>query len=421
MLPVFTVTGASCYFMEKVYGRKDKYPTRIYFLLWSLFALGYILIISLYKNSFLMTTFGLLSMILISCFYRQYKNKLVYTSFFYLYLVILDVSALPIVSLLFQIETEKALHIDFFRLCMPIISSILIVVTVRLIVQYINRNQCKKSRLDINVVSFIALLVELVILIYGILLSERRSANLEVLSITLFFFLVFDLLGIYLYRLLHVVEQLNEELMLSKQKDELEYQHLQQLQEEYEKSRKILHDMKNHILAVESLSNNKDPRAKEYINEVIENIDISNFEFKTDNKIITTLVNSKIEKTKTEGISFHAEVQDMSFDFISDLDWVIILGNILDNAIEACQQIKEGERKIELYIHQYKKMLIIRLENSVGNRPDFQCGILRSNKSGHFGIGLSNVQDAVKKYEGDIELEFNDNCFKTRIIIPVKR
>ena len=99
--------------MEKVYGRKDKYPTRIYFLLWSLFALGYILIISLYKNSFLMTTFGLLSMILISCFYRQYKNKLVYTSFFYLYLVILDVSALPIVSLLFQIETEKALHIDF--------------------------------------------------------------------------------------------------------------------------------------------------------------------------------------------------------------------------------------------------------------------------------------------------------------------
>ena len=134
-----------------------------------------------------MTTFGLLSMILISCFYRQYKNKLVYTSFFYLYLVILDVSALPIVSLLFQIETEKALHIDFFRLCMPIISSILIVVTVRLIVQYINRNQCKKSRLDINVVSFIALLVELVILIYGILLSERRSANLEVLSITLFF------------------------------------------------------------------------------------------------------------------------------------------------------------------------------------------------------------------------------------------
>src|SRR5699024_7562886 len=115
-------------------------------------------------------------------------------------------------SLLFQIETEKALHIDFFRLCMPIISSILIVVTVRLIVQYINRNQCKKSRLDINVVSFIALLVELVILIYGILLSERRSANLEVLSITLFFFLVFDLLGIYLYRLLHVEEQLNEEL-----------------------------------------------------------------------------------------------------------------------------------------------------------------------------------------------------------------
>lgn len=406
--------------MEKVYGRKDKYPTRIYFLLWSLFALGYILIISLYKNSFLMTTFGLLSMILISCFYWQYKNKLIYTSFFYLYLVIMDVSSIPIVSLLFQIETEKALHIGFFRLCMPLVSSVLMIMTVRIIVSYINRNQYPKSRVNMNIIFFLALLMELIVLICGVFLSERRSANLEILSLTLFFFLVFDLLGIYLYHLFQVEEQLKEELVLSKQKDELEYQHLQQLQEQYEKSRKILHDMKNHILAIEGLSVNENPRAKEYINEVIENIDQNNSGFDTKNKIISTLVNSKIEKTKTKGISFHVEVQDLDFDFISDLDWVIILGNILDNAIEACQQIIEGERKIELYIHQYKKMLIVRLENSIGDRPDFQDGILHSNKTGHSGIGVSNVQDAVKKYEGDMELEFHDNCFKTRIIIPVK-
>ena len=406
--------------MEKVYGRKDKYPTRIYFLLWALLALGYILIISLHKNSLWMTGFGFSSMILISYFYQQYRNKLIYTSFFYLYLVIMDISSIPIVSLLFQVEAEQALHIGFFRLCMPLVSSVLIIVTVRVIVQYINRNQYQKSRFNINTIFFLALLMELIILIYGVFLSERRSANLEVLSLTLFFFLVFDLLGIYLYHLFQIEEQLKDELVLSKQKDELEYQHLQQLQEQYEKSRKILHDMKNHILAIEGLSVNENPRAKEYINEVIENIDKNNSGFDTKNKIISTLVNSKIEKTKTEGISFHVEVQDLDFDFISDLDWVIILGNILDNAIEACQQIIEGERKIELYIHQYKKMLIIRLENSIGDRPDFQGGILHSNKPGHSGIGVSNVQDTVKKYKGDIELEFNDNCFKTRIIIPVK-
>ncbi|MFQ9885608.1 MAG: sensor histidine kinase [Negativibacillus massiliensis] len=406
--------------MEKVYGRKDKYPTRIYFLLWALFALGYILIISLYKNSVWMTIFGFLSMLLITCFYRQYKNKLIYTSFFYLYLAIMDISSIPIVYLLSQAKIEQTIHIEFFNLCMPVVSSVLIIVTVREIVQYINRNQYKKSRFNINTIFFLALLMELIILIYGVFLSERRSANLEVLSLTLFFFLVFDLLGIYLYHLVQIEEHLKEELILSKQKDELEYQHLQQLQEEYEKTRKILHDMKNHILAIEGLSFSENPRAKEYINEVIENMDKNNSGFHTRNKIISTLVNSKIEKTKIEEISFHVEVQDMNFDFISDLDWVIILGNILDNAIEACQQIREGERKIELYIHQYKKMLIIRLENSVGNRPNFQCGMLHSNKPGHFGIGLSNVQDVVKKYEGDMELEFNDSCFKTRIIIPVK-
>lgn len=406
--------------MDEVYGRKDKYPTRIYFLLWSLFALGYILIISLHKNSFLMTTFGLLSMILISWFYRQYKNRMIYTFFFYLYLVIMDVSAVPIVSLFSQAETEQILHTEFFRLCMALVSSILIMVSVRVIVQYINRNQYQKSRLNINTIFFLAFLMGLIILIYGLFLIEERSVNLEVFSLILFFFLVFDLLGIYLYHLLHREEQLNEELILSKQKDELEYQHLQHLQEQYEKSRKILHDMRNHILAIEGLSVSENPRATEYINEVMENIDKNNSGFHTRNKIISTLVNSKIEKTKTEGISFHVEVQDLDFDFISDLDWVIILGNILDNAIEACQQLREGERRIELYIHQYKKMLIIRLENSLENRPDFQGGILRSNKPGHFGVGVSNVQDAVQKYGGDIGLEFSDNCFKTRIIIPVK-
>lgn len=88
-------------------------------------------------------------------------------------------------------------------------------------------------------------------------------------------------------------------------------------------------------------------------------------------------------------------------------------------AIEACQQVKEGERKIELFIHQYKKMLVIRLENSMGEKPDFQNGKIRSHKKEHLGIGLSNVQETVKKYGGDFETEFNDTQFKTRIVIPV--
>ena len=406
--------------MEKVYGRKDKYPLRIYFLLWSLFILGYILIISLYKNPFLMTTFGFLSMLLISCFYRQYKNKMIYTSFFYLYLVILDASAIPIVSMIFGINMEQAIHISCFRICMPIISSILMLVTIRIIVCFINRTQPQTSRLNINIAFFFFILMELIVLLYGIFLSEPNEANIEVLSIILIFFLIFDLLGIYLYHILHVEEQLNEELILSKQKDELEYQHLQQLQDQYEKSRKILHDMKNHILAIEGLSVSENPNAKEYIREVIEDIDKSSFVFQTNSKIITLLLNNKIKKAEESGIFFSAEVQDMNFDFVSDLDWVIILGNILDNAIEACQRVKEGEKKIELYIHQYKKMLVIRLENSACDKLNFQDGILHSNKPGHFGVGLSNVQDAIKKYAGDFELELDDTCFKIRIIIPIQ-
>lgn len=138
--------------------------------------------------------------------------------------------------------------------------------------------------------------------------------------------------------------------------------------------------MKNHILAIEGLSMDENGEASEYVKQVIESIDKTSFRFQTNSKIITTLVNSKMEETEKSKILFYAEVQDLEFDFISDLDWVIILGNILDNAIEACQQVKEGKRKIELFIHQYKKMLVIRLENSMGEKPDFQNGKIRSHK-----------------------------------------
>ena len=133
-------------------------------------------------------------------------------------------------------------------------------------------------------------------------------------------------------------------------------------------------------MAIEGLSIDENGEASEYVKQVIESIDKTSFRFQTNSKIITTLVNSKMEQTEKSKILFRAEVQDLEFDFISDLDWVIILGNILDNAIEACQQVKERERKIELFIHQYKKMLVIRLENSMGEKPDFQNGKIRSHK-----------------------------------------
>lgn len=269
---------------------------------------------------------------------------------------------------------------DAFTLCLPLVSSGLMMATIRWIVRYINRNQFEKSRWNIHAVFFFTVFIEIALIIYSIFLSENALVSQEVLFVILILFLVFDLLGIYLYHILQVEEQLHQQLALSRQKDELEYLYLQRLQKQQERSRKILHDMKNHILAIEGLSIDENGEASEYVKQVIESIDKTSFRFQTNSKIITTLVNSKMEQTEKSKILFRAEVQDLEFDFISDLDWVIILGNILNNAIEACQQVKERERKIELFIHQYKKMLVIRLENSMGEKPDFQNGKIRSHK-----------------------------------------
>lgn len=81
-LPVLTVAGISSYFMDQVYGRMDQYRKEVFLLLWAIFVSGYILIISRNRNPIWMTLFGFTSIQIISCFYKPYKNKLVYTTFF---------------------------------------------------------------------------------------------------------------------------------------------------------------------------------------------------------------------------------------------------------------------------------------------------------------------------------------------------
>lgn len=263
-LPVLTVAGISSYFMDQVYRRRDQYRQEVFLLLWAIFVSGYILIISLNRNPIWMTLFGFTSIQIISCFYKPYKNKLVYTTFFYLYLVILDALSLPIVSLIFGMGRKQVEYSDAFTLCLPLVSSGLMMVTIRWIVRYINRNQFEKGRWNIHAVFFFTVFIEIGLIIYSIFLSKNALVSQEVLFVILILFLVFDLLGIYLYHILQVEEQLHQQLALSRQKDELEYLYLQRLQKQQERSRKILHDMKNHILAIEGLSIGENGEAREH-------------------------------------------------------------------------------------------------------------------------------------------------------------
>ena len=159
---------------------------------------------------------------------------------------------------------------------------------------------------------------------------------------------------------------------------------------------------------------------QKYIDDLIEKINESGYTFKSKSRIITVLLSEKIALAKKEGITFSVQVQEVPFEIVSELDWVTILGNVLDNAIESCTRSHKNECSINLYIHKYQNIIIIRIENTLAEKPVVENERFKSSKEGHLGVGISNVKEAVEKYGGEINFSYDENIFKTRIIIPIQ-
>ena len=421
ILPVLVVTYVSYYFMKQVYKENSKYSSKLYFGVWSIFAVFYMLIIQLQLGSIIMTVYGIVSMQIISLFYCHKRFKTFYNLLFYLYLMILDLCSIPLISIIFNTDTQTVVSTPFLRAATPIISGIIMIGSVRLIIHCFTATEFGKIGKRINIVLSSVLFCEGAMLIYGLLLSSENEINSKYFLLSLFSFLAFDVLGIYLYRLLNIEGKLQKELSLSKQKDELEYKHFQSLQEEYDKSRKILHDIKNHIITLEILSASSNGELpQKYIDDLIEKINESGYTFKSKSRIITVLLSEKIALAKKEGITFSVQVQEVPFEIVSELDWVTILGNVLDNAIESCTRSHKNECSINLYIHKYQNIIIIRIENTLAEKPVVENERFKSSKEGHLGVGISNVKEAVEKYGGEINFSYDENIFKTRIIIPIQ-
>ena len=87
ILPVLVVTYVSYYFMKQVYKENSKYSSKLYFGVWSIFAVFYMLIIQLQLGSIIMTVYGIVSLQIISFIYEKKKFKFLYTLLFYIYLL----------------------------------------------------------------------------------------------------------------------------------------------------------------------------------------------------------------------------------------------------------------------------------------------------------------------------------------------
>lgn len=139
----------------------------------------------------------------------------------------------------------------------------------------------------------------------------------------------------------------------------------------------------------------------------------------TGDKAIDYLINSKMALAKQEHIQTKVNVEYPRNTNIRSVDLTTILGNLLDNALEAAEAAPERLRFLRLTVRRINAMLIIKVENGYGEAPAQENGNLLTSKmdKAFHGWGLKSVQTAAEHYDGAIHTEYADGVFKTVVTL----
>lgn len=195
--------------------------------------------------------------------------------------------------------------------------------------------------------------------------------------------------------------------------------HCEEVENMYRQVRGWRHDYKHHIQTMKAHLAMEQYEALEcYLNELDVDLTTVDAVIKTGNVRIDAVLNSKLGVAKQHGIHVNAKAIVPRELPVSEVDLCIIIGNLLDNAIEACEKEKDPEKRfIRVYIDILKGQLYIYVSNSMTNEIRKQGNAyLTTKKSGH-GFGLMRVDKVVEKYAGYINRQNEDGVFATEIML----
>ena len=193
----------------------------------------------------------------------------------------------------------------------------------------------------------------------------------------------------------------------------------------YQVNAKLFHDFHNHIGVLRQfLIHEKYGEAVRYLDELQAPVQDLTAAVWTGDETADYLINSKAAAAEADGIRFQARVEFPRHTNIRSVDLCAILGNLLDNAIEAARQVPERSgRTVDLTIRRIHQMLVIKVENSFAAAPVREGGELKTTKTGGglHGWGLKSAQTAAEKYEGMVQAGVSGALFRAVATLSYQR
>ena len=246
------------------------------------------------------------------------------------------------------------------------------------------------------------------------------SQSIEFTAFILVFVLVFT--NFALHFLIYQIQKLLKhqyEMKLISEKMEFERSRSEEVGVIWDKIKKVRHDMKNHLSMISGyLETGDTDTCLKYIGEIHHTVSSMGELIRSNNTTIDYLINSKLSCLNDVQILISGNVGN--YRDISDVDMACIVGNILDNAIEAEERVT-GEKRIELYFLEKNDNRIIVCKNSIDHSVLETNKELKSTKksSTSHGLGHQIVENVVSSHGGWVDYFESDGMFGVQIILPI--
>lgn len=250
---------------------------------------------------------------------------------------------------------------------------------------------------------------------------ENNSGQMICTMITFSILLLFNMIVLEIY------SKISEKFILEKEKTVYEQQ-ISMMSVNTEEQKRMVenfhrekHDLINKLIVLKNELEYDDKDAViRNINEIIQNCSIEEVISESGNKVVDALINVKCAIAKEKGIAFILKIfipEDMP---VNQCDIGVILGNALDNAIEATEKCTSSEKKIEIIMGIKKEALVVVVKNPYENplKMDKKGNLLSTKKDfRRHGYGISSIRKAADKYGGDVIVDDEDGQFVITIIL----
>lgn len=302
---------------------------------------------------------------------------------------------------------------DYFYLV--ILSLVLLIVFIKLgalLKKYVNIAISKNNSIWWIIFAICEWWVITYFLYIGSLETGRAVFVYNFVSILCIVFLIFGFASFIVFR---QSENQIQQRMLQDALMETDYV---KIKEEYQRKSREIHDLKHHLQTLSVLlSVDKNDNAKQYLDNMMDDfVSMKNqIHAWTGNPLVDSLLSGKQSRADKLGVTLEIHSSQI-VSKLSDRDMSILLGNLIDNAIEASANLND-KKVVTIKILNKSNMLFIHVKNRIGRAPLMRDGRLVTTKSDkiNHGWGMKSIEAVVEKYDGQMDINYNEAYFEISI------